>query len=118
MVRDWQLMKYLEDLFKGALQKEEEVARQKLNEIEAFIQRHLKLPFTVYDPTHGEIQIEQYLPIPVYSLDVMPVIDLMQYLHKYEHIKEMIPDRISLPNLDTEIIPPFTGTYKSWKYKT
>ncbi|XP_067677413.1 uncharacterized protein [Haliotis asinina] len=53
---------------------------------------------TVWDPEHGEIQIELNLPIPLKSLDTLP--DVQPYLRKVTTtINEYIPDKTSLKKL-------------------
>jgi len=65
-------------------------------------------PLTVYDPKHGEIQAEFHLPIPLRSLDVMPVINFIRY---YEMLKEKSQGfSVQLPEMPGEWLPPFTGT--------
>ena len=110
MARDWQMSEHLETLLTYLIHKEEEKVQESLHKLETIILSHLKSPFTVYDPAHGEIQLEQYLLIPVYSLDVMPVVDFIDYVQK---VKDLVPDSLpdlNLPSLDVQILPPFTGT--------
>ncbi|XP_071116773.1 uncharacterized protein [Haliotis cracherodii] len=66
---------------------EEEV--QKYREQLVFLE---KSKVTVWDPQHGEIQIELYLPIPVQSLDTLP--EIQTYVQKAKTaISTYIPDR-------------------------
>ncbi|XP_067677414.1 uncharacterized protein [Haliotis asinina] len=58
---------------------------------------------TVWDPEHGEIQIELSLPIPLKSLDTLP--DVQPYVHKAKTtINEYIPAKTTLKRL-----------YKKWR---
>lgn len=110
MVRDWKLAEYLEFLLKSLLEKEEENVRKVLQRIENTILSHMQSPFTVYDPEHGEIQLEKHLLFPVYSLDVFPVVHYVEYMEK---LKNMVPTELpDMPSLDVDLIPPFTG--KIW----
>jgi hypothetical protein len=92
----------------------EKEAETKLRNIEEIIMGHLKSPFTVYDPAHGEIQMELYSFIPVYSLDSLPALNAVRYIEKLRELKKSlsnsIPD-VTLPDLSGEWMPPFTGIY-------
>lgn len=99
---------YLRDEIVIAEQKLEE----KLRRLEKILMGHFKSPFTVYDPAHGEIQMELYSIIPLQSLDRFPDINFVENIEKLGRLKTYlsnnIPD-ISIPNLSGEWIPPFTG---------
>ena len=90
----------------------EEIEKE-LNEIRATIIRFEKSSVTVYDPAHGEIQMELHLPVPLKSLDTIPDVDLVPYINK---VKKYIPNvpSISLPSTDIKTwLPPFPGNYKN-----
>lgn len=90
----------------------ERTAEQKLRSIEKIVMGHMKSPFTVYDPAHGEIQMELYSIIPLQSLDMLPVIDVMTYTQKLEKMRNYLDSRLptmTMPDITGEWIPPFTG---------
>ena len=51
-----------------------------LDKLTATIIRLEKSAVTVYDPAHGEIQMELHLPIAIKSLDSVPVVNLVPYM--------------------------------------
>ncbi len=55
-----------------------------------------KSRITVWDPEHGEIQMELYLPVPLESLDTLPELDT-SYLEKAKNtLKKYIPEKKTL----------------------
>lgn len=90
----------------------ERTAEQKLRSIEKIVMGHLKSPITVYDPAHGEIQMELYSIIPLQSLDMLPAIDVMTYTQKLEQMRDYLDSHLPamrMPDVTGEWIPPFTG---------
>ncbi|XP_041357844.1 uncharacterized protein LOC121374798 [Gigantopelta aegis] len=49
-----------------------EIIQEEFEKYTPFLQIFKKSKVTVYDPEHGEIQMEMYLPIPLQSLDTAP----------------------------------------------
>jgi len=63
----------------------------------------------VYDPVHGEIQAEVHLPIPLKSLDALPIVNV-----DMSTLQDLIPElpSISLPSWnDSKWLPPYAGMY-------
>ncbi|XP_067677415.1 uncharacterized protein [Haliotis asinina] len=89
-------------IFKEHLQKIPNLVKQ---EVKNYTRDALTMygpKITVWDPEHGEIQIELSLPIPLKSLDTLP--DVQPYVQKATTaINEYIPDKTSLRRL-----------YKKW----
>ncbi|XP_045158693.2 uncharacterized protein LOC123524511 [Mercenaria mercenaria] len=89
----------------------EKEAEKQLRNIEDIIMGHIKSPFTVYDPAHGEIQVELYSLIPLQSLDKMPVINFLKHIEKIrvlERLIDYVPE-VTIPDITAEWVPPFTG---------
>lgn len=90
----------------------EQKLEEKLRRLEKIVMGHFKSPFTVYDPAHGEIQMELYSIIPLQSLDRLPVINFVENIEKIKRLKTYVSNNIpdlSMPNLSGEWVPPFTG---------
>ena len=86
----------------------EEIEKE-LDKLTATIVRFEKSSVTVYDPEHGEIQMELHLPIAIKSLDSVPVVNFVPYVNKAKSYIPSMPS-ISLPSSDvTTWIPPFAG---------
>ncbi|KAL4235950.1 hypothetical protein ACF0H5_004338 [Mactra antiquata] len=83
-----------------------------LYNMETIILSYLKSPFTVYDPEHGEIQIELYSILPLESLDKIPAIDYIKYMEEFNTGINDYVDR-NTPDFDLltsdEWVPPFAG---------
>lgn len=104
----------MEDVIREEILAIEKEAEAKLRDIEEITMRHMKSPFTVYDPAHGEIQIELYSIIPIQSLDSLPSLDFIKPIEKLNEWKNSISmDRLngdlSLPDMSGEWMPPFSG---------
>ena len=83
-----------------------------LDKLTATIIRLEKSAVTVYDPAHGEIQMELHLPIAIKSLDTVPVVNFVPYVNKAKSYIPNIP-LVALPSSDIRTwIPPFTGTHR------
>lgn len=106
IAKDWQLSEYFETLLQDMIHTEEEKILETLQGIEHNIMIYMKSPFTVFDPAHGEIQMEYHLPFPVYSLDVLPVTGDLSRV--YERIQRQVPS-LRLPMFHQELLPPFSG---------
>ena len=88
-----------------------------LDKLTATIIRLEKSAVTVYDPAHGEIQMELHLPIAIKSLDSVPVVNLVPYINKAKSYIPNMPS-VSLPSSDIRTwIPPFTGTNLTFELK-
>ena len=66
---------------------------------------------TVYNPVNGEIQADIYLPIPLQSLDVLPVFNITKYSNR---INGYLPGSFDIssyiPGSDYKNwLPPFKG---------
>ncbi|KAL3871450.1 hypothetical protein ACJMK2_039447 [Sinanodonta woodiana] len=66
---------------------------------------------TVYDPVNGEIQADIYLPIPLQSLDVLPVLNIRKYSNR---INSYLPGSFDIsfyiPDSDYKNwLPPYKG---------
>lgn len=82
---------------------------KELSDIKASVFSLTKTTFTVYDPVNGEIQADIHLPIPLRSLDEIPVIDVAPYMTKVEQYKAKLP---GMPQISTDVstwIPPYDG---------
>ena len=78
-----------------------------LLKLKRFVMTATLSPVTIYDPEHGEIQAEFFLPIPLKSLDTLPVIDLYKYYDMIKAQTKKISNNI--PDMSGEWMPPFTG---------
>ncbi|XP_052775371.1 uncharacterized protein LOC128213563 isoform X2 [Mya arenaria] len=94
---------------KSMIQEWTEELEETLRKVERIILSNIKSPVTVWDPAHGEIQLEQYLLVPLSSLDTIPGLHLARYVEKLEGLVPEMPD-ITLPDIYGEWIPPFTAT--------
>ncbi|XP_041359900.1 uncharacterized protein LOC121376158 isoform X2 [Gigantopelta aegis] len=64
---------------------------------------------TVYDPVHGEIQFDIYLPFPVNSLETMPRI--VPYLTRTGNsITRYIPDVATIKQYYNNYVPTILST--------
>ena len=82
--------------------------------LENFLLKSVTSPFTVYDPAHGEIQAEFHLPIPLKSLDTVPVVNFR--LGRYmQNIISSLPQvgqlNSYIPDFSGEMLPPFSGKF-------
>jgi len=90
------------DMIKSEIEKE-------LSDLKASVISLTKTTFTVYDPANGEIQAEIHLPIPLRSLEEVPVIDTTPYITKMKQYRSRLP---GLPQISTDVstwLPPHDG---------
>ena len=88
-----------------------EVERE-LSDIRATILNIEKSAITVYDPTHGELQTEIHLPIPLKSLDVIPIFDIAPYVTR---ARRYIP-RVHMMSVPSSNIRTWLPPYEGMKY--
>ena len=71
-----------------------EILQEEFEKYTPFLQIFKKSKVTVYDPEHGEIQLEVYLPINVQSLNTVPTVmpRIQRFYNRY------IPDGQTLQN--------------------
>lgn len=111
-MKRFRLYNVLEASVKEYLAVTEEKVLDELDDAERVILSYLKSPFSVYDPEHGEIQIEIPTIIAVQSLDKIPTIDAAVYLSDLKKINHYLPKipQMNVPELPDEWLAPFTGT--------
>ena len=95
---------YVIEWIKSEIEKE-------LSDIQATIVNLKRTSVTVYDPKHGEIQMDIHLPFPLRSLDAVPTIDMTPYVSKVQRLIPAVPS-VALPSTDISTwLPPFAGLF-------
>ncbi|WAR23164.1 APLP-like protein [Mya arenaria] len=101
----WEIRENAEIIAQAIIDWIKEEIEIELSDIKATLLNLKKSTITVYDPKHGEIQAEIHLPLPIKTLDAVPVIEMdMSKTQKY--IPKM--PSISLPSSDvSKWLPPY-----------
>ena len=108
----WDWEENVEDMFESVLLWLERELLETLETIERELPKPGFAQFTVYDPAHGEVQVEFHLPVPLKSLDSLPVVNLSlpKYVGDvYSLVSQVGPLNGYVPNLGGEWMPPFSG---------
>ncbi|KAL3871442.1 hypothetical protein ACJMK2_039441 [Sinanodonta woodiana] len=104
----------IEENVKLVLRKIYLTIRRAVEEELTFIQHFVNMSnsgITVYDPVNGEIQADIYLPIPLQSLDVLPVLNIRKYSNRINsYLPGSFDTSFYIPDSDYKNwLPPFKG---------
>ena len=116
----WELEDNLGNMTNSVLQWAGSEVMDQLRSLEHNLVKAATAPNYIYDPTHGEIQVDLYLPIPLKSLDTLPEVPGMNSFalgRNVRHLFNMVPVigglTEYLPDLSGELMPPFKGMLKT-----
>jgi len=86
-----------------------------VSDIREAIMNFEKSSITVWDPEHGEIQTDVYLPLPVQTLDTLPTYDVNSYASR---VQSYVPNmKFDMPSTDvSKWVPPFEGMFSFYCY--
>lgn len=106
----WQVEENLQEHLSSIYEIIKEMVEEEIQKYRQYLNFLEKSKVTVWDPEHGEIQMDVYLPIPLKSLDSLPEVDA--YVDRVKNaVDRYTPDRETIKQYYDKVYTSCTSSF-------